>query len=186
MPILLLLPIAGCTRAPPKPPVHTPHDSASWGVFDSYCPSDLVPPSIQSVEVTCMGSDRVSFWVNTDHQVLEGVLYEIETGATQPWSENVPLTSPAWSVCDEFGVVAGSLATGAMPSTAEEGVSTPFTCEAFEGGDLTWAVMVKALSGEAADCVVFGLDPDAVMNGTILGTHPPAFDTSTCRLIPWP
>ena len=84
---------------------------------------------------------------------------------------------------DGYSVFERELSTKAVPNTPD--VSTLFRCDAFDPDstnyDVTVAAVVSDSSGAYADCIVFGQNPDALLNKSIAGLSYPSWLTSSCH-----
>lgn len=82
-----------------------------------------------------------------------------------------------------YSIFERELTANDVPNTPDS--TTLFRCDAFENGgdnfDVTLAAGVSDSTGTIVDCIVFGHDPDAVINGTIAGLSVPSWVTSSCQ-----
>lgn len=74
-------------------------------------------------------------------------------------------------------------AKASFPNTPD--TNTVFRCDAFENGgdnfDVTIAAAVRDSADAISDCIVFGHNPDALIDGTIAGLTVPSWVTDSCQ-----
>ena len=137
------------------------------------------PVQIEEASVTCLSDNRVRFFVETRGWTSSVTVFSQETGnpGTQ-WADQHDLTTFKFGQCQDFDQLQQELVTGVDQSVWEPNVSTRFSCEQSDdksfvhhgdpedGGIMTYLVRAYATDGTLADCMVFGHDPVALVEGT--------------------
>ncbi len=117
------------------------------------------PVVLEVASVTCPTVDEVALEVVTAGWTSDGTVYMVETGAPTPWDEEHDVRSVEFDPCGSFDVLAGAL---------KPGDTSAFTCEQHAGNTLSYAARVYDIDGNFADCVAWGHDPQAIVDGSIL------------------
>lgn len=142
------------------------------------------PVTVQEANVTC-AADVATIDVMTEGWTGGGYVYTIETANAQPWADEHDLTSYEFDPCGAYDKLKVELTAGEELANLARNESTLFTCDNhYNAGVLTYAAAVLDLQGAVADCMAWGDDPDAVINGTVLSPYNyetgPTFDPSDC------
>jgi hypothetical protein len=146
------------------------------------------PTSILTTAVTCsISGDQVEYSACTEGPSPGGWVFAQETGNPGPnWSDAHRLDRVASDPQGWWNSLARRLQTQASIATWTTDVNTLFTCGSHLEDPLvmTFAVMVYDEAGAFADCVVWGQNPAALIDGTILRVNEPPFDPTPCRILP--
>lgn len=172
-------------------------DSADTGALDTdgadtdtdteaTCPDGVYegPVSIVSWDVSCV-NDQVTYSIETEGWTNDGVVYSQETENTPPWSDEHDLVSYEFDECQSWDKLQTVLTTGAATTDWVPNESTVFSCaDHFNSPVMSYAAQVLDINGDVADCVAWGEDPQALVDGTAEpGANAPTFDLSTCRVV---
>ena len=63
-------------------------------------------------------------------------------------------------------------------------IAARWTCSACPRATRTFAFVAYGEDGLPADCVVWGQDPAAMIDGTLWRVNEPPFDLAGCRVLP--
>lgn len=145
------------------------------------------PVTVQEASVSCgvfpgAAGERVRFYARTEGWTANGWVFSQDTANPVPnWSDTHDLESYQWDACGYQDELEQVLDQGALVGTWATNESTVFTCAAhFEGGVMSYAVGVKDLDGNLADCFSWGHDPWAMIQGTSARINEPGFDLDDC------
>lgn len=142
------------------------------------------PITVQEVSVTCDASDNVRFYARTEGWTGDGWVFSQETANPTPnWSDTHDMESYQFDACGYEDELERTLATGAAVAAWEMNVSTVFTCAAHfdaANGVMSYAVGVKDLDGNLADCLAWGQDPDGMIDGSVGRVNEPGFSLANC------
>ncbi len=143
------------------------------------------PVLVMSASVTCAsGVAEVS--AETQGWTSGGLFYQIETGNQAPWAEEHDLESVAYGPKGSWDLLGVELLAGVGLGDLERNASTLFRCDTHynQRDIMTYAVAVFDVNETLADCLAWGEDPRAVIDGTVLSPYNyergPGFDTSIC------
>ncbi|MEQ1508630.1 MAG: hypothetical protein ABMB14_40740 [Myxococcota bacterium] len=142
--------------------------------------------TITLTSVTCNPThDAVRYTVCVDGPTSGGVVFAQETANIEPnWSDAHSLDplglDPTW---DELR---RDLDTHASIVDWSTDVSTLFGCQAHFESPLvmSYAAAAYDATGRIADCVAWGGDPQAMIDGTVVRVNDPPFDLTGCRIAP--
>jgi len=144
------------------------------------------PVTVQTANVTCDASGVVTIDVETQGWTSGGYIYAVDTRNASPWADEHDLDSYEYDPCGTYDKLKVELQTGAALADWERNVSSVFTCDGhYEDGALSYAAAVLDLYGDVADCMAWGEDPQAIIDGTVVGYYnydngPASFDPSIC------
>jgi hypothetical protein len=145
------------------------------------------PPTIDVATVDCNGN-QVSFFVETTNWTDDGVVFTQETGNPETqWSDEHDLLSVEWDECgfwDRLRLTLNDASTLDDPLYDwQQNVSTVFDCSLHYGDPnvITYAFAVYD-GNQVADCIVFGHDPQGMINGNYRRVNQPSFNLSQCTL----
>lgn len=140
------------------------------------CDTTVAAPVLSDWTAACVGGEIV-ITSRTDNWSTDAVVYMAQTGvATLPWEEEHDLLESDHSEC-EYGTGAYSqwevslTPDAATPGDVVPGESSLLSCADIDGtgageSNVTWAVQVSDLDSAAADCIVFGDNPDCLISNT--------------------
>lgn len=142
---------------------------------------------IEIVNVTCTGS-TVTYGAEADGWTSGGQVFAQATGTAEPnRAETHDIRSfefdegQSW---DHLTRGLGDASTLANPLTDwQRNTSTGFSCAAdIQAKTMTYAFAIDDLNGNLSDCLVYGQDPSALINGTKARNSDPEFDLGACAL----
>lgn len=137
------------------------------------------PVLVTHERVTCADDDMV-LWFQTEGWTSGGMVFVEDTTSTDVhWAEEHALTSTAHDACGAWDELEVEIHAGVRTDQYIPDVTSAFACSDPGKGLLTYAVAVKDGTGSVADCVVFGHDPQALLDGGDRSLDP-SFDTSRC------
>lgn len=145
------------------------------------------PTSLVEMAVECDPNDvNVRYSACTRGWTANGQIYLQETGNPPPnWAESHDLVSVSFDAMQWWDDLEQVVRTGVNVADQAPNQSSLFTCPAFyEAGVMTYAFLVYDLDGSPADCVVWGQDPQAMIDGTIERVNEPPFDLANCTIAP--
>lgn len=142
------------------------------------------PVEIEEASVTCPSDEEVRFFVQTRGWTSGVTVFSQETGSKGvQWADQHDLETFKFGVCQDFDMLEQELRTG-LPRTPGKGEeqwvaneSTAFSCAQTDegefinhggekGGVMTYLVRAYAVDGSLASCMVFGHDPDGLLDET--------------------
>jgi hypothetical protein len=143
------------------------------------------PVLISSVDVGCDESGAAAFLVETDGISGDGLLFAEATGGDAPdWSETHTVVSFERDDCGAWDHLGRTLVTGVTEDAWAEDQSTAFTCDGdLDGNGMSYAAMVYDADGTPADCVAWGEDPAAVIDGNRARANEPGWDLAGCVIL---
>jgi hypothetical protein len=145
------------------------------------------PTTIYATAVTCNApEDHVEYHICAQGPAAGGAVFAEETGNPEPnWSDDHTLELTDSDALGWWTELARRLETGASLGSWAPNVSTLFRCRAhFESTVMTYAFAVYDGDGNVVDCVVWGHDPAAMIDGTLARVNDPPFDLAGCRVLP--
>jgi hypothetical protein len=146
------------------------------------------PTTLDTTSVTCSpADDHVQYLACTRGQSAGGWVFAQETGNVEPnWSDAHTLASIGGDPLGWFEALERRLATAADFGTWTTDASTLFGCRAHleDPAVMTFAFMAYDAYGQPADCVVWGEDPQALIDGTLSRVNEPPFSLASCRVLP--
>lgn len=143
------------------------------------------PLVITYVSVACDASDVVRFYAETNGLTADGVAFAQETGNTPPnWSDSITLESYEFDPDGNWDRLEHTLVTGIDFVDYVPNVNTVFTCPAHfdvANGVMSYAFGVFDLSGDLADCLMYGDNPGAMQDASQDRINEPDWDLSICE-----
>lgn len=145
------------------------------------------PISIDVATVTCDGHE-VTYYAETTGWTDGGYVFTQETGNTEPqYSDEHDLESFDYDACGEWDHLRRRLQDRDTMSDPindwQRNVSTVFDCDDHFGDPnvITYAFAVVDLDGNEAACIVYGDDPEGMINGDYQRVDAqPSFDLNQC------
>ncbi len=176
---ILALPLAALAFATACPTTDGSDDETGDTGFDTSDTSDTsveIPDfRIAAASWGCTGDgtdartdDVWYYYVKTDAWMADAALSIVETGDASDarWAEtDHPMAQLAFDEAgtwDEFDVSLGGVEA---PSGVVKGSKTLFSCKVHGADSLTWKIKANKDGGGESDCVSFGHQPTAFING---------------------
>lgn len=142
-------------------------------------------PRITGAGGTCFANDQVEFAVSANKVMSAARLFQEETGnANIHWSENHPFDNSNGNDSTFYLILDDGTTMNDPVNDWRPGSSTVFTCpDFFDLPDvMTYAVQVDDAAGNPADCIVFGDDPQGMIDRVYDRVNEPEFDLLACRI----
>lgn len=140
---------------------------------------------ITYVSVGCDENDVVRFFAETNGLTADGVAFAQETGNSPPnWSDSITLESYEFDPDGNWDRLEHTLTTGIAFEDYVQNVNTVFTCDAHfdvANGVMSYAFGVYDLSGNLADCLMYGDNPGVMQAGSQDRINEPDWDLSICE-----
>lgn len=140
--------------------------------------------TIVSTSVDCVG-DTVQFGMHVEGITGDGLVFMQETANAGPHlAEEHDLVSVDSDPAVPFDDLAQSLLEDASYDDQMRNEASLFRCRHhFEADDvMTYAFVALDVTGNVADCVVWGHDPDGLIDETYPRVAEPSVDLSSCRV----
>ena len=138
------------------------------------------PVTITTASASC-ASNTATIEVETEGWTADGRIYQTDNADNPPYHDEHDLTSYEFDQCGAWDHLRTTLATDTAYADLEENVNTLFSCANHynsPGAVMSYAAMVYDLSGNEADCLAWGVDPNAVVADS--SGDGPSWDESIC------
>ena len=142
------------------------------------------PVNIDKVFASCDGGgENIEYRIDANGITADGVVWAIESGNSQPWDEEQPISSFEFDACGSWDHLKVNLAAGEY-GDFDPGSASGFNCDKINNpATMTFAFAIYDQGSNVVDCVVAGEDPSGVIAGDYgpdyFGTGP-SFDLGAC------